>query len=107
VCGESDGVVSEGCSGGGWARSEAVVCAGTAHATNNLTTHMFTHTHIPVCMSRPVRAKKKNTTTTTTNNNNTNNTTNKKQYISKAEDSVLGVVEDRQAEHYRVNVFGR
>lgn len=30
-----------------------------------------------------------------------------RQYISKAEDSVLGVVEDRQAEHYRVNVFGR
>ncbi len=35
----------------------------------------------------------------------TNPTT--RQYISKAEDSVLGVVEDRQAEHYRVNIFGR
>ena len=29
------------------------------------------------------------------------------QYIPKAEDSVLGVVEDRGAEHYRVNIFGR
>lgn len=29
------------------------------------------------------------------------------QYIPKAEDSVLGVVEDRGAEQYRVNIFGR
>lgn len=29
------------------------------------------------------------------------------QYIPKAEDTVLGVVEDRGAEQYRVNIFGR
>ena len=29
------------------------------------------------------------------------------QYVPKAEDSVLGVVEDRGAEQYRVNIFGR